>query len=64
MYPLYQLQLANELNRGRHARAEQQRPARQLLAFRRPSRRAEQRTRQALRLALRLRAKLPLPENR
>ena len=39
MHPLSQL--ANELNRERLAHAEQQRPARRLLAFRRASRRAE-----------------------
>jgi hypothetical protein len=57
MHSLYQL--ANELNRERLARAEQQRPARQRLAARKASRHADRiarRTRRrAARKALRLR---------
>lgn len=54
-------QLANELNRERLAHAEQRRPARRHLAFRRASRRAdraERRMRNAARKALRLRTEL------
>ena len=54
--PLHQL--ANELDRKRLVHAEQQRPARQHLVFRRASRRAdraERRMRNAVRKALRLR---------
>ena len=53
-------QLANELNRERLAYAEQQRPARQQLAYRKASRHADRaqrsKRRRAFRNVLRLRA--------
>jgi hypothetical protein len=57
--PLHQL--ANELNRERLAHAEQRRPSRRHIAFRKASRRAdraERRMRKAVRKALRLRTDL------
>ena len=51
-------QLADELNRERLAHAESQRPARQLLAVRRTTRRAQRHVRNAARRALRLRTEL------